>query len=96
MTRIVRTEHRKRGFFGFVFKWVFVLFNIFMLICLIAGIANVGGTPPMNEAEKAGQAVGLVIGVGLIMSIWGAGALILGLFVMLTRGKKVVIEEHVT
>jgi hypothetical protein len=30
--------------------------------------------------------------MGMILSIWMAGAVILGMFVIFTRGKKIVIE----
>jgi hypothetical protein len=42
MTKIIRTEKRKRGLFGQIFKWLFIIFNIFMLISLFAGLSNVG------------------------------------------------------
>ena len=42
MTKIIRQEVRKRGFFGHIFKWMFILFNIVMLVWLIVGLGNVG------------------------------------------------------
>ncbi len=95
MTRIVRRERRKRGFFGFVFKWAFVLFNVFMAFWLISywtAIApNIGNAT--TEAYRAGATVGTAIGTGATMFFWVTGAVILGLFALLTRGKVTIIDE---
>lgn len=94
MTRIIRRETRKRGFFGWVFLIIFVLFNLYMAYALFAGLANVGSSPmPDSEAGRAGAAIGTTIGLGLILGIWASGAVITGLLALLTRGNKVVVEE---
>jgi hypothetical protein len=96
MAKIIRTEVRKRGFFGHIFKWLFILFNILMLVWLVAGIANIGDlmNKTAGEAELAGAAIGSAIGVSMVIFIWMAGAIILGLFTILTRGKKTIVEEY--
>lgn len=97
MSRIVRTETRKRGFFGHIFKWLFILFNAMMVVWLIAYFAQVGDVAgsATSDAERAGAAIGGTLGTGILVSFWAAGDIILGLFVLLTRGKKVIVEEAV-
>ncbi len=77
----------KRGFFGKLFKWSFVLWNVLMLWWLVAGMRSVSEVKATGDAEKAGQAIGAAIGGGVIVAIWVAGAVILGLFVLFTRPK---------
>lgn len=95
MTQLVRTEKYQRGFFGHAFKWLFIAFNAVMLIWLIGGMMAVSNHSATltNEAERAGAAIGTAIGVGAILFIWIVGAVILGLFTMLTKGKKIIVEE---
>jgi hypothetical protein len=40
-----------------------------------------------GDAEKAGHAVGAVVGGGVIVALWVSGSVILGLFVLFTRPK---------
>lgn len=97
MTKIIRREVRKRGFFGHVFKWGFILFNIVMLIWLIVGLGNVGKLTEtlQSEVERNGAAAGATIGVAFILMFWAAGDVILGLLVMFTRGKVTIIEQTI-
>jgi hypothetical protein len=78
----------RRGIFGKLVKWAFILFNVLMLVWLIAGMnAAANATQPGTEAGKAGAAIGTAIGAGLIIALWVAGDIILGLFVLFTRPK---------
>ena len=77
----------KRGFFGKVFKWTFVLWNVLMLWWLISGMNAASHVEATDDAEKAGRAIGTALGGGMIVAIWVAGAVILGLFVLFTRPK---------
>lgn len=91
----VQREIRKRGFFGHVFKWLFILFNIGMLVWLIAYWNALGNmATPDSDAGKAGAAIGSVMGTGMLVFFWVAGAVILGLFTLLTRGKRMLITEE--
>lgn len=47
-----------------------------------------------SDAERAGGAVGATLGTGVLVFFWVAGAVILGLFALLTRGKTVVVTEE--
>ena len=46
-------------------------------------------------AQAAGHAIGATLGFGMIAGIWLVGAVVLGLFVLLTRGTKIIVEESV-
>jgi hypothetical protein len=48
-----------------------------------------------NDAYRTGAAIGATIGTGMIFFFWAAGALITGLFALLTRGRKTYIEETI-
>ena len=84
----VQLRKPKRGFFGKLVKWGFIIFNILMVVWLISGIgAATEGMDVMSEAERAGATIGTGIGVALILGIWLIGDVILGLFVLFTRPK---------
>ena len=94
MTTITRTEKRKRGLLGKIFLSVFWIFNGLMLWWMIAALGTTSGgiASATSEAAKAGAAIGSAIGLGLILAIWAAGAIILGVIVALTPGKTIVVE----
>lgn len=96
MTTITRTETRRRGIIGRIFLWLFWLFNALMLVWMVGGLGAAGDVAgsASTEAEKAGAAIGTAIGATLILGIWMAGAVILGLLVLLTPGKTVVTETR--
>ena len=85
----VQLRKLKRGFFGKLFKWGFIVFNILMVIWLfsywgtVGEIANTAG----SEAEKAGVAIGGTLATGMLFGVWVAGDIVLGLFVLFTRPK---------
>src|SRR5262249_33426189 len=74
----------KRGFLGKMFKWSFVLWNILMLWGFVAGMRGAAQAPVADDAEAA-HAIGTTLGAGMVIAIWMAGAVILGLFVLFTR-----------
>lgn len=96
MSRIVRTEVRKRGFFGKLVKLAFIAFNILMAVWVFGGLATLsdGAANLSNDYERAGFGAGAVMGMGALVFLWAAGDVILGLFVLFTRGKKTIIEER--
>jgi hypothetical protein len=84
----VQLRKAKRGFFGKLFKWSFILFNVLMAWWLIAGMgAATKGLEGMSSAQQAGTAVGAGFGAILIIGLWVVGDIILGLFVLFTRPK---------
>lgn len=95
MSEVVRIEKRKRGFFGKIIKFVFIAFNLLMLAWLVFGV-NKAGSGIGNlatDAERAGAAIGTALGASMILMIWAIGDIILGIFVVLTRGQKIIIEK---
>ena len=80
----------KRGFFGFVFKWLFIAFNLLMFAWLVAGVGAGGEAmeTAQSEAERAGAAIGTGLGFSMILPLWVMGDVILGLLVLLTRPRK--------
>lgn len=95
MATIVRKETRKRGFFGWIFLILFIVFNLIMLAWLITGTNAASSTAAVGSAQEVGRTIGTAIGAGLIMFIWLFGAVILGLFTLMTRGRKTIIEETI-
>jgi hypothetical protein len=78
------TTVRKRGFFGWVFLILFLVFNAFMAFLLLA----------LWTHPSSGQITnGEVLGGGLVIFGWCVGSVILGLLALLTRGSKTVTTE---
>jgi hypothetical protein len=94
MATITRTEKRQRGFFGWVFLITFWVFQLLMVLWFVGGMSAATDTAASltSEAERAGAAIGTVIGASMILAIWAFGTLILGVFALLTRGKKIIVE----
>ena len=92
---IVRTEVRKRGFFGKVFKFLFVLFNVLMLIWLISYWSTVAPLfdERLDSAARAGAGIGTTLGTTFLLLLWALGDVILGLLTLFSRGQKIIIEE---
>jgi hypothetical protein len=82
--------------FGKLVKWVFIGFNILMVIWLVAGFGAASDTMQnsVNDAERAGAAIGTTIGMGMIIVFWALGDIILGMFVLFTRRKKIIETEE--
>ena len=97
MPETIRIETRKRGVFGTLMWWLFLLFNLVMVAWTTYGCAVIGSDiEGATEApEQAGAIIGGGLAIGMILSIWFFGAIILGLIVALTRGKKVTVERTV-
>lgn len=95
MAKIIRKEIRKRGFFGWLFLLTFIGFNLLMAAWLFSYWGSLSQLNAASDAEKAGAVIGGTIGSGMILSVWCFGDIILGLFVLLTRGRKTIIEETV-
>lgn len=97
MARIVMTETRQRGFFGKVFKWLFIIFNVLMGIWLVAYWVTIGQmvSDLKSTAEQAGGTIGATIGTGALIIFWAAGAAIIGGLSFATRGKKITTQETV-
>lgn len=85
----VQLRKPTRGFFGKLFKYSFIFFNLLMGWWLIAGMsaASKATLAASSGAEQAGAAIGTGIGAAMIIGVWVFGDIILGLFVLFTRPK---------
>lgn len=94
LTTTVRIEKRQRGVFGWLFFTLFWGFNAVMAYGLFGGLSgNIEqGAKLSSDAARAGHAIGTAMGVGMILFIWVLGAVLLGVMVILTRGKKIITE----
>ncbi|HDJ1440804.1 TPA: hypothetical protein PPN70_003247 [Serratia rubidaea] len=79
----------QRSIFGKIVKWVFILFNIFMIYSVFAGLGGSGEVinNAATDAERAGAAVGTGIGVMMLGTLWVIGDIIIGMLVLFTRPK---------
>ena len=83
----VQLRKPTRGFFGKLFKWTFILFNILMIAWIVSYWGSVGEIVEgaTSDAEQAGTVIGAALGTGALFSIWVFGDIILGLFVLFTK-----------
>jgi hypothetical protein len=47
---------------------------------------------PMSHAEEVGSGLGIIVGLGVIFSIWACVAAVTGLLAFMTRGPKEIVE----
>jgi len=92
MTRIV---HFRRGPVGWFFEIVFYLFNLIMVVGIIVLIARSGDIVAAAETELARGLAGFGAATKLLvlLVLWVAGDVILGLLTVISRGRKASIEE---
>lgn len=72
-----RMKKAKRGVFGFLVKWAFVLFNFIM-------IANFIVMWKINPPPERGL-IGYFLGMMMFLGFWALVNIILGIMVFLTR-----------
>jgi hypothetical protein len=101
MSEVVETQIRKRGFFGWLFLLLFWAFNALMALWAWTSFSliherYVTASGQYSEAQQVGTAIGGAIGGAVILFVWVAGAVILGLLALLTRGRKTVIIRTAT
>ena len=89
----------KRSLVGKIIKFIFVTFNLLMLIIFIISINAAGDAvnetvqmtatddPSMQAAAQAGATVGAGLGIGMIVFIWVLGMILLGIPMLLTKPK---------
>lgn len=94
MARRTLRETRQRGPGGWFFLILFWGFNALMAWVTLRYWQMLSYRPtPDSDAEMTGMAVGATLATGTILFFWVAGAVIFGLFALLTRGRKIVVEE---
>ena len=81
---IVRKEVSDRTVFGKIVKWLFILFNILMIVILLRGCAAVSevAVNTQDSAAAAGVGLGATLGVGMLLVFWVMGDIIIGIVVL--------------
>lgn len=80
----------KRGFWGKLFKWGFIVFNVIMVVWLVSYWMELGeimGGEDVTDAGRSGAAIGGSIFTFLLLGLWVMGDIILGFLVLFTRPK---------
>src|SRR3546814_19645707 len=92
----VQREVSDRTFFGKLMNWLFIGFNVLMLLWMVSSCVAVSNisAEAVNEDERAGATIGEGLGMTFHLFIWGFGDLILGLFVFFTRRNKVLTDDE--
>lgn len=93
----IQVEKRKRGIFGWIVAILFWGFNALMVAWVASYWGSLGGLHGQSEDqfEQAGAVIGGTIGTGMLFAFWFFGAVILGLMMFFTRGKKVVTTQEI-
>lgn len=81
-------KEKKRGVFGQLFKWTFILFNVLMMALLYQAYVQASVDLSQTESRKAVQGVVLTTGMFILLfSVWAVGGLITGAFAYMSRPK---------
>jgi hypothetical protein len=90
-------EKRRRGAFGWIVAGLFWCFNIWMIYAVVAIVSSsaqhVGQLS--DKASKVGATISATIGFTMILWIWLFGAIILGLMMLFSRGKKIIVTKEI-
>ncbi len=83
----------KLGFFGKVCRVLFWGWQALMVYWFLQYTHDVAPVvqSAITEAEKAGAGIGVGFAWAMILFFWLAGSVILGLFVLFTRGPKMLV-----
>lgn len=83
-----RVRNPKRGVIGQLFKWLFILFTLFMVIWLFTGVDSAtDNMANLSGAERTGAEIGTGLGVMFVMFSCAIGTVIFGALAYFTRGK---------
>ena len=82
----------RRSPFGRAAKWVFIGFQLVMLVLMLGTCAAVGPFLSGSDPEVVmGAGMFGAMALGTLWTIWPVGSLVLGLLVLFTRGRKRLI-----
>jgi hypothetical protein len=97
----IRREVSDRTVFGKIIKYLFIGFNVLMLFLLVMScstsgdaINNAASQAEYADAATAGATIGAGLVMGTLLFVWLVGDVVLGLFVLFTRRKKIVEVEE--
>jgi preprotein translocase subunit SecG len=71
---------QERSLLGKMFKWMFILFNLFML-------ALVYMTQTSTDESNVLVSIGAGMGIAMLAGMWMMGAIVLGAMTYFTRAK---------
>jgi uncharacterized membrane protein (DUF485 family) len=71
---------KERSFIGSMFKWMFILFNVFMLVLVYM-------TQTSTDESNVLVSTGANMGIAMMAGMWIMGAIVLGAFTYFTRAK---------
>jgi hypothetical protein len=93
---MIRNLHLHRGAVGSFFEIAFYVFNIVMAAWLVLALAKFGSVEatPRSELVKAVAEFGVAFRILVVMFVWMAGDVILGLLTLVMRERKAGFEEH--
>ena len=93
--RVTQIEKRRRGPFGWFVAILFYGFNAIMVVLMVGGWASVGTMVEQGYDDLSVAAAGFagVVGTAALLWMWLFGAIILGIMMLLTRGKKVILTR---
>lgn len=68
----------RRGFFGVIFKWSLILFNVAMIVVLFSYLSDIGqmAEGASDDFERAGLGIGATLGVGFLFMVWALGDIV--------------------
>lgn len=80
----------QRTTLGKVIKWLFIGFNVFMLIWLVGGLGSTASdiSEIQDDDSRAAASIGAGIGTMALIFLWLAGAVILGMLTYFTRARR--------
>lgn len=95
MSRVIWIETRECGLLGRFFKRLLVVFNFLMIVWLASRFLQVGGAVSGILSGVGSESIAIVstISAGMLVGVWFVGNVVLGVFVLMTRGKKVMITD---
>ena len=83
-----------RGAFGRLVKWVFWLVALLPPLLMLGTCAGLQGFVLSEDPEVAGGALMFGAGaLGVLWTVWLIGLPVMALLLLLTRGRKLVIEQ---
>jgi hypothetical protein len=93
--RVTFVARAPRSVFGRFCKWLFIGFNLLMLVLLLTNCAVVIPYIASDDPDVAAGAglFGVLLAAG-IWVVWPVGALVLGILTLVTRGRRLTLEQE--
>ena len=94
--QVTQIEKRRRGPFGWFVALLFYGFNAIMVVLMVLTWTGVGTVAEQGYDDVSVAAAGLAgfLSTVALFWFWLFGAIILGIMMLLTRGKKVILTRE--